>query len=76
MNNNKFVNFASGWVKTKKDGTEYISAVAEGKYIKTKLLLELEDGTTVPVKHFFVNFSKNKTKETHPDLQFTVSLEE
>jgi len=72
----QYVNFANGWVKNTKAGDEYVSATTEGKFMKTKLHLELEDGTMLPVKSFAMFFNKNKKKENHPDVQFTLTLEE
>ena len=74
--NKKYVNFANGWLKQTKAGAEYISASTEGKFVKTKLMIELEDGSVVPVKSFAVFFNQNKKKEAHPDVQFTLTLDE
>ncbi len=72
----QYVNFANGWLKQTKDGAEYVSASTEGKFVKTKLSLELEDGTVIPVKSFAMFFNQNKQKPNHPDVQFTLTLEE
>lgn len=69
--NSKFVNFAVGWLKQNKDGKQIISAAANGERQKVKLLVQLEDGTQVPVNNFFVKFNETKPSEKAPDVQFT-----
>ena len=73
--NNKYVNFAVGWMKTSKAGKQYISAAANGERQKVKLLVQLEDGTQVPVNSFFVSFAESKPSEKAPDVQFTFTQE-
>lgn len=69
--NNKFVNFAVGWLKTNKAGKQIISGAANGERQKVKLLVQLEDGTQVAVNNFFVSFNETKPSEKAPDVQFT-----
>jgi len=73
--NNKFTQFAAGWLRNQKDGTEYVSAAANGERNKVKLLVELENGEQVPVNNFVMFFNQRKTKENHPDVQFYFSNE-
>jgi len=75
QNNNNYVNFAVGWLKTSKAGKQYISAAANGERQKVKLLVQLEDGSTVPVNSFFVSFADSKPSEKAPDVQFTFTKE-
>lgn len=75
QSDNKYVNFAVGWLKTSKAGKQYISGAANGERQKVKLLVQLEDGTQVAVNNFFVNFSESKPSEKAPDVQFTFTLE-
>jgi hypothetical protein len=76
MKNNKYVKIADGWIRKTKAGDDMVSASTQGNYVKTKLFVELEDGTTVPVKSFAMFYNMNKKKDTHPDVEFTISLEE
>ncbi len=69
--NNKYVNFAVGWLKTNKAGKQIISGAANGERQKVKLLVQLEDGTQVAVNNFFVSFNETKPSEKAPDVQFT-----
>lgn len=73
MNKPKYTQFAVGWLKEKKDGNQYISAKANGKLQKVKLLLQTEDGNTVPVDSFAVFFNSEKPSEKAPDVQFVFS---
>lgn len=68
---NKYVNFAVGWLKQNKAGKQIISGAANGERQKVKLIVELEDGTQVPVNNFFVSFNETKPSEKAPDVQFT-----
>lgn len=76
MMNNKRVNFAVGWVRNTKDGSQFISCVANGERQKARLKLELEDGTEVYPENFFVNFTENKTNEKAPDVNFSATVSE
>ena len=69
--NNKFVNFAVGWLKTNKAGKQIISGAANGERQKVKLLVQLKNNTTIPVNNFFVSFNETKPSEKAPDVQFT-----
>ena len=65
-----FHTFAAGWLRKGRDGSEYISAVANGAKSKVKLTATLEDGTEVPVNSFAVFFADSKEKEESPDVRF------
>ena len=71
----KYNQFAVGWLKDKEDGTQYISASANGKLQKIKLIAQLEDGTSTPINSFAVFFNKEKANEKAPDVQFVFSTE-
>lgn len=75
MSSKKYHQFAVGWLKKSKDGGEYVSASANGKTMKVKLLAQLENGETVEVSSFAMFFNKNKNKESHPDVQFSFTTE-
>ena len=66
--------FASGWVRQKKDGGEYIAAKADATRTKCRLILEDENGNQQEVVNFAV-FFQEKTKEKAPDVSFVVSVE-
>lgn len=76
MNNKKYYQIAVGWLKQGKDGSEYVSASANGKSTKVKLLAQLENGQTVEVNSFAMFFNKNKKKDSHPDVQFSFTTED
>lgn len=69
----KYQEFAAGWIKTSKSGTEFISAVADNKRTKTKVYLETEDGAKIELSNFVVFFNENKKNENSPDVRFVVS---
>ncbi len=69
-----YLTFAAGWLRKGKDGTEYISAVANGEKSKVKLSVTLEDGSVVAVNNFAVFFADEKEKEASPDVRFVFTL--
>lgn len=78
QNGNKtWITFAAGWLKQRKDGSgEFVSAVANGERDKTRLLLQLEDGTQVPLNNFVMSFNTEKRNEKSPDVRFSATLEQ
>ena len=74
----KWFNFASGWVKKSQNGSEYISAVANGEKANIKLYAELEDGSRKPLDSFVVMFNdpSQKKHEKSPDVRFSFTVEE
>lgn len=72
---NKYIRFAAGWSRVTKNGEDMISATV-GEKSKTKLFLELEDGTVVPVDSFAVFKNQEKKTEKHPDFVFTYTSKE
>jgi hypothetical protein len=76
MSNGKkeYLTFAAGWLKDGKNG-QYISATANGKQAKVKLLAQLEDGSTVSLNSFAVFFATEKDNEKSPDARFVFTRE-
>lgn len=76
MSNGKkeYLTFAAGWLKDGKSG-QYISATANGKLAKVKLLAQLEDGSTIPLNSFAVFFATEKDNEKSPDARFVFTRE-
>ena len=75
MNNKTYHTFAAGWLRKKKDGSEYISAVANGQKSKVKITATLEDGTEVALDSFAVFFADGKEAENSPDVRFVFSTD-
>lgn len=73
-NNAKYTEFASGWVKQSKAGSEYISATSNLKKSGLKILLQDESGETKEVASFAVFFVQDKKNEKAPDVRFVVDL--
>lgn len=65
----QYLTFAAGWLKDGKNG-QYISATANGKQAKVKLLAQLEDGSTISLDSFAVFFATEKDNEKSPDARF------
>lgn len=76
MSQSKSKQIGVGWLKETKAGKQYISARANGKLQKIKLLAEMEDGSTVPVNSFAVLFNEEKPSENAPDVRFVFTPEE
>lgn len=78
MAKSNMVEFAIGWLQKTKNGDEYVSASAsKGNPAKGKpgykLLIQTEDGRTLPVEKFAMFFNENKTSEKSPDVRFVVN---
>lgn len=74
QNQIKSLTFANGWVKTSKQGTEYISVSSnpEKSYpAGIKLLAELPDGRTVQLNNFQMYWNTEKRSENSPDVRFS-----
>lgn len=76
MSNRKYVNFAAGWLKSKDNGEEYISATTKSKNRKGALYYVDENEMTHEIDSFAVFFNTKKQKENHPDVQFTFLVDE
>jgi len=73
-NQNKSLTFANGWVKTSKQGTEYISISSnpEKSYPQgIKLFAELPDGRTVALTNFQLYWNAEKRSENSPDVRLS-----
>jgi hypothetical protein len=73
--NNSLLQVGVGWLKQSKSGSEFVSGSLADKKGKTKVFVETEDGTVIPVGSFFMFFNENKQKETHPDVRFCISTD-
>ena len=73
--NKTYHNFGSGWFKTKGDGEEYLSCSVGNLKKPIKLFAQLEDGSSIEITSFAAFMNKNKNKDTHPDFQFTFSVD-
>jgi uncharacterized protein (DUF736 family) len=72
----KYYSFASGWVRKKGNGEEYISCAANGEKATVKLLAQLGNGKTIPIDNFAIFFDAEKKHDKSPDVRCTFSVEE
>ena len=72
---NKYVNMGIGWLKSGKDGSQYISAVGGDQRDGSSLFLRDSSGKEVEIKSFAVFFNSDKKHDKAPDVRFTFTLE-
>jgi uncharacterized protein (DUF736 family) len=72
----KYVNIGAGWLKSKKDGSQFISGLFGDKKSGLKVLLQNEKGEIVELTNVAIFFNQQKKKDSHPDVNFTITLEE
>lgn len=73
--NKKFHDLAAGWIKTRDNGTEFVSFASSGERSKVKLLAQLENGDTVTVRNFFMQ-ENSKQNERQPDYRLVMITDE
>lgn len=71
----KYCNFASGWLKRTSNGGEYVSASVGDRSDIATLKATLKDGTEIDISSFAMFFNQNKKKDSHPDVNFTFTVE-
>lgn len=72
----KFHDIARGYIKVKDDGTEQVNFYANQPKSKTKLIVQMEDGSQYECSKFFMMENKNKTEDWHGDKRLVFVLDQ